>query len=189
MASAETPESVITRFSALLETAGIPYMLTGSFASGFHGFGRATQDIDFVIAPVLGTLARFIDALPSESYYVDRRTAFEAYGSESLFNVIDMRSGWKVDFICRKSRPFSVTEFERRTSREIAGLSVYVASAEDSVLSKLEWAKLTQSERQLEDAAGILRVQQSTLDVAYIEHWVTQLGLTEQWQSIKAKAG
>ena len=37
MASAETPEQVIHRIAALLEDAEVPYMLTGSFASGFYG--------------------------------------------------------------------------------------------------------------------------------------------------------
>jgi len=187
MASAETPESVIQRFSRLLEAAGVPYMLTGSFASGFYGFPRATHDIDFVIAPVLGTLSQFLDSLPIDAHYVDRHTALEAYGNESLFNVIDLSSGWKVDFICRKSRPFSVTEFERRTPLSVAGVPVYVASAEDCIVSKLEWAKLSQSERQLEDIAGILRVQRAAVDLDYIEHWVQQLGLAEQWRAAKAR--
>jgi hypothetical protein len=188
MASAETPESVIHRFAILLDSAGISYMLTGSFASGFHGSPRATHDIDFVISPTLGMLARLIDNLPSDAYYVDRKTALEAYGNESLFNVIDMNSGWKIDFICRKSRPFSITEFERRTLREFAGIPVYIASAEDSILSKLEWAKLTQSERQLADAAGILRMQKTDINLNYIEHWVHQLDLTAQWNAAKGLA-
>jgi hypothetical protein len=189
MASAETPESVIHRFSGLLDAAGVPYMLTGSFASGFHGFPRATHDIDFVISPTLGSLNTLLASFPSDAYYVDRHTALEAYGNESLFNVIDMSSGWKIDFICRKSRPYSVTEFERRLSLDFAGVPVFLATAEDSLLSKLEWAKLTQSERQLDDAAGILRVQQATLDLAYVERWVTSLNLTDQWNEARARAG
>lgn len=39
------------RIVAQLEAIGIPYMLTGSFATAFHGRPRATQAIDFVIAP------------------------------------------------------------------------------------------------------------------------------------------
>jgi hypothetical protein len=110
----------------------------------------------------------------------------EAYGNESLFNIIDSKSAWKIDLICRKSRPFSVTEFERRALREIAGVPVYVASVEDSILSKLEWAKLSQSERQLEDVASMLRMQKA-LDTAYIERWVNQLDLLEQWATAKEK--
>ena len=39
------------RVVAALERQAIPFMLTGSFASSFHGVPRATQDIDLVIAP------------------------------------------------------------------------------------------------------------------------------------------
>ena len=46
MASDETPEQVIHRIADLLEAAEVPYMLTGSFASGIYGPARASQDID-----------------------------------------------------------------------------------------------------------------------------------------------
>ena len=91
----------------LLTAAGIPCMLTGSFASGFHGAPRASQDVDLVIAPVLGTLERFLRLLPHDVYYVSRDAALQAYGAESLFNVVDFATAWKLDPIIRKSRPFS----------------------------------------------------------------------------------
>src|SRR5262245_15445479 len=96
-------------------------MLTGSFTSGIHGQPRASHDIDFVIAPTLGSLNKLLALLPEDRFYVSREAALDAYGRESLFNVVDMPSGWKVDFICRKSRPFSVTEFDRRQLQEIEG--------------------------------------------------------------------
>ena len=182
MASAESPEAVVHRFAALLETAGVPYMLTGSFASGYHGSPRASQDIDIVIAPTLGSLNAFLSLLPEDRYYVNRDTALDAYGRESLFNVVDFASGWKVDLICRKARPFSVTEFDRRSPRDFGGRQVFLASAEDVLLAKLEWAKLAESERQMEDAAGILRVQGEALDRDYVGRWVVALGLERQWE-------
>jgi hypothetical protein len=45
MASDETPEQVIARIADLLTAACIPYMLTGSFASGFHGGPRAIHPL------------------------------------------------------------------------------------------------------------------------------------------------
>jgi hypothetical protein len=189
MASAETPEQVIQRFAAILDDVGIPYMLTGSFASGFHGAPRATQDIDLVISPNLGSLKRLLNALPDDRYYVSREAALDAYARESLFNVVDQNTGWKIDLICRKSRDFSVTEFDRRSKQAFFGHSIYVASAEDTVIAKLEWAKLSQSERQLEDAAGILRIQADNLDKNYISAWATKLGLVEQWTTAQALAG
>jgi len=188
MVSAESPEGVIHRFAALLEKAGIPYMLTGSFASGFHGAPRATQDIDIVISPNLGSLNRLLGLLSEDAYYVSRDAALDAYGRESLFNVVDYSSGWKIDLICRKARSFSVTEFERRRQKELAGVEIFVASAEDVILAKLEWAKLSQSERQLDDAANIVRIQGGALDIVYVEKWAERLGIAEEWETVRKRA-
>jgi hypothetical protein len=69
------------------------------------------------------------------------------------------------------------------------GLTLFVAPAEDVILSKLEWAKLSESERQLNDVAGIVRTQGDALDFEYIDRWVVALSLETQWQSSKTKAG
>lgn len=39
-----------------------------------------------------------------------------------------------------------------------------IAAPEDVLLAKLEWAKIGASERQIDDAAGILRMQGVKLD-------------------------
>lgn len=54
MASDDSVESTIRRLLAALDSSGVPYMLTGSFASSFHGAPRTNQDIDVVIAPTFG---------------------------------------------------------------------------------------------------------------------------------------
>jgi hypothetical protein len=188
MASDPSAKSVLERVLGALRDASVPYMLTGSFASALHGAPRTTQDIDIVIAPNLGTLKALLAQFSDDAYYVGRDAALQAYGSEGLFNVVDLASGWKVDFIIRKSRPFSVEEFERRREAEILGTIVAVASAEDVVISKLEWAKLGESERQLKDVAGILRVQGDALDTPYVEGWVERLQLHDQWGKAKVMA-
>ena len=173
---------------ARLEEAGIPYMLTGSFASAYHGRPRATQDIDFVIAPSPDQIRALIQKLPPAEYYADEAAALEAHRQESQFNVIDLATGWKVDFICRKSRLFSRTEFDRRVRAELEGLSLYIATAEDVVLAKLEWAKLGGSQRQIEDVAGLLEVRGAELDLAYVERWVAALGVTAEWAAARRAA-
>ncbi len=189
MASDDSVEAVVGRVLSALESAGVPYMLTGSFASAFHGAPRTTQDIDIVIAPTLGSLQKLIGEFPEESYYLSHDAALQAYGSEGLFNVIDFDSGWKIDFILRKSRRFSVEEFERRHQAALLGATLFVASAEDVVLSKLEWAKLSQSDRQIRDVAGVVKTKGDALDYQYIERWVVSLGLQAQWQAAKLEAG
>ncbi|HET6228782.1 MAG TPA: hypothetical protein VFE05_01815 [Longimicrobiaceae bacterium] len=175
------PSEILERIVSRVEAAGIPYMVTGSLASGFHGPYRGTMDIDLVIRADAEKLREFARSLPRPGYYVDERAALEALASEGMFNVVDNESGWKVDLIVRKSRPFSIAEFERRQSDDLFGVRVWVASAEDVVISKLEWATLGESRRQLEDVAGVLNFQGAALDLDYIGKWVAELGLGDAW--------
>lgn len=98
---------VFRRITTALDQAGIAYMLTSSFASAHYGAPRSTQDIDLIIAPSAAQLWTFIQGLAVDQYYADMEAALEAFRRESLFNVIDLTTGWKIDFILRKSRPLA----------------------------------------------------------------------------------
>lgn len=78
-----TSADVFRRIVATLNEAGIPHMLTGSFASSWHGVARATQDIDLVIAPDEDQLCNLIALLPDDEYYVDLGAALDARPSNS----------------------------------------------------------------------------------------------------------
>jgi hypothetical protein len=184
-----TTEDVFGRVIGILERAGVPYMLTGSFASSYHGVPRATQDIDVVISPTAEQIKALIAALPETDYYVDEEAAMDAQKRQGQFNVIDFATGWKVDLIVRKSRPFSRTEFDRREFVDFQGLKLAIATAEDVLLAKLEWAKIGASERQIVDAAGILRVRAGHLDLEYLHRWVADLGLQDQWNAASLGSG
>lgn len=180
-----TTRDLFSRVLGALETAGIPVMLTGSFASSYHGAPRATQDVDLVIAPTADQLRTFIALLPRDEFYADEGAALEALRLEGQFNLIDLRFGWKVDLIIRKSRPFSREEFDRRRVVELEGANVPIATPEDVLIAKMEWARMSESARQVEDAARILRVRAAQLDQAYMERWVAELGLEEQWAAVQ----
>ena len=180
---------VFRRIIAKLDQAGIAYMLTGSFASAHYGSPRSTQDIDIVIAASAAQLQTFIQNLESNEYYAELDAALEAQRRESLFNVIDLASGWKIDLIFRKSRPFSQEEFGRRQRVSFQGLQLFVASAEDVIIAKLEWARLSGSQRQIDDASAVLRVTHQDLDARYLEKWVPALGLEDQWRTARNGAG
>ncbi len=132
----------------------------------------------------------FVHSLDEDMYYVDHDAARDALRRRQMFNVIDTTTGWKLDFIVRKNRPFSRSEFERRVPRQVVGVSLFVATAEDTVIAKLEWAAAAGgSERQLRDVRGIIDVQGDRLDRAYVERWVAQLALDEMWSRAQAAAG
>ena len=164
-------------------------MLTGSFASAHYGVLRSTQDIDFVIEATSPQLQAFIEAVPSSEYYVELGAALEAHKRQSMFNVIDMATGWKIDLIIRKARAFSQEEFRRRQPVTLHGAALFVATAEDVVIAKLEWAKLAQSRRQVEDAAAILSARADVLDRSYLEKWIAELDLERNWDDARRVAG
>jgi hypothetical protein len=127
-------------------------------------------------------LQPLIQDLPSGEYYADLDAALEACKPESMFNVIDLRTGWKIDMIVCRSSAFSQEEFGRRQRLSLQGISLSVASAEDVILSKLERSKGSQSQRQIEDAAGILKIQRGSLNRSYLEQWIHELGLEREWE-------
>ena len=103
-----------------------------------------------------------------------------------MFNVVDQASGWKIDFIIRKNREFSRTEFSRRMEIPLLGVRVFIASPEDTVVAKLEWSRSGGgSERQRRDVAGILATTGADLDRVYVEHWVRELELQDEWDQAR----
>ncbi|HET7459807.1 MAG TPA: hypothetical protein VFJ82_01110 [Longimicrobium sp.] len=182
-------EQVLRHFVSALEAAGAPYMLTGSHASSLHSAPRMSYDIDFVISPTRPEILSLVQQLKDAGCYVDERAALEALDTFGQFNAIDEETGLKADFIIRKPRPFSETEFNRRRPAELYDVPLIVATAEDVLIAKMEWAKLGESARQIEDAAGILKHRASSLDRTYIDQWVRQLGLEAQWEAVRRTSG
>lgn len=178
-------EEAVGRLVRRLESLGVPDMVAGSVASSHHGLPRATNDADIVIDPTPEGLDALVTALAADGYYVDAKVARDALRARRLFNVIDPESAFKVDLIIRKERPFSREEFSRRERRDLGGLAASVATPEDTILSKLEWArKGGGSDRQIEDALGVLRVGADRIDRSYIARWAAALGVEDLWQGL-----
>ncbi|HEX6641154.1 MAG TPA: hypothetical protein VF215_08570, partial [Thermoanaerobaculia bacterium] len=171
----------LRRITSALEANRIPYMLTGSLASSMYGIPRATNDIDIVISPTRVQLLSIVQLFQRAGLTVTSEAAVSALRKRTQFNVIDFPHGLKADLIVQKDREFSAIEFERRETHEVEGMQLTIATPEDVLLAKLEWARMGDSERQIVDAAGILKVQGAALDTSYIEQWVKRLALEEQW--------
>jgi hypothetical protein len=158
-----------------LEEAGLGYMLTGSMALNHYAQPRMTRDIDFVIA----LLIQDLETLPrifGDEFYFSPEAAREAVLNQSCFNVIHNESLIKIDFIIRKREDYRIVEFERRQRIEVAGHPLWIVSKEDLILSKLDWARESQSERQLSDVENLLA---TGADMEYIKTWSQKLNLTD----------
>ncbi|MGH2488188.1 MAG: hypothetical protein ACRDFR_01035 [Candidatus Limnocylindria bacterium] len=177
---------LVARMTDSLDKAGIPFMVTGSLASSFHGEPRTTRDVDLVIDPTDRALRSFLDSLPAEEFYRDADAARAALAERGQFNVVEIATGWKVDLVMRKDRPFSQEEFGRRLRVELFGRESFIATAEDTIIAKLEWAQAGESERQLRDVASIVAVSGDGLDRAYLDRWIRALGLEALWDRARS---
>lgn len=184
MTSTETLRLVVEALNA----AAIEHMLAGSFASSLHGMARTTADIDLVIDPTPTSIGEFLTHLDTERFYVDPPTARTSVAARDQFNVVDIMNGWKVDLIIRKDRAFSAAEFRRRVPATVLGVKTSVATAEDTVLAKLEWAARGASDRQVRDAVGILRIQRDRVDDDYLDRWAEPLGVAALLEQARREA-
>ena len=85
-----------------LHGAAVAHMITGSLASAYHGEPRATRDIDVVIDPDGGSIELLVEAFPPDRFYVG--DAAGAVDRRDMGNIVDRRSGWKVDLIVLRGR-------------------------------------------------------------------------------------
>jgi hypothetical protein len=156
----------------------IRHMVAGSVASTHHGEPRTTQDIDLVIDADASQLLALVGQFDPERYYLSDPAA--ALGAGGQFNLIEPATGWKVDFILRRDRPFSRSEFDRRCPVTLFGVQTAVATAEDTILAKLEWPQQGQSDRQRRDVVSMLSVQRGHLDLDYLHRWASELGVESE---------
>jgi hypothetical protein len=171
---------VLTIVTGRLEGAGIPYMVTGSFAANYYAVPRMTRDIDLVVELSPGDVDRFC-ALFEREFYVDRDAVHAAVGDRGVFNLIHEAHVVKVDCIVRKDSEYRRTEFTRRRRGAVEGHGLALVAPEDLIISKLDWMRQSRSEVQLADVRNIL-ASVPDLDQRYLTHWTERLELGDLYR-------
>jgi hypothetical protein len=166
-----------------LDSLGVSYAIGGSFASAIHGVMRATMDADLVTDMVLSDAIPLVKALAG-AFYADAETMREAIRHHSSFNLIHLATMFKVDVFVVKARAFDRSQLARRQLlllSEEPERYAYVASAEDTILAKLEWYRLGGgvADRQWRDVLGVIMVQGERLDLVYLRTMAAQLAVSD----------
>jgi len=166
-----------------LEALDITYVIGGSLASTLHGVARTTLDSDLVADIKIEHIAAFVEKLQT-AFYVSAPSILDAIIFQSSFNLIHLETMFKVDIFIPKSRLFDRSQLANRTSVIVSHdpeRSAYVASAEDTILAKLEWYRMGDetSERQWRDIIGVIRVQEGQLDIAYLREIAIDLKISD----------
>lgn len=177
------PISVTLLVTEALDKLKIPYFIGGSLASSVYGLTRTTIDAD-IIADIKLEKINPLEQILKDNFYVSINAIQDAVIRQSGFNIIHLRTMFKVDIFVMKSRSFDKMQFQRRVKEIITTNPVhaaYFASAEDTILAKLEWFRQGKeiSERQWKDILGILKIQSERLDMSYLQYWAGELRVSD----------
>lgn len=176
------------RVIGALERVGARYIVVGSTAAAAWGVIRSTRDIDLVAVVPQNSVESFLRELSDEDLYFPVADVRKAAAESGSFNVLHPMSGGKVDvFICPPDDPFELVRLERRVQVEILGLTVWVATPEDVILSKLKWRLASRSDTQWRDCIEIAATQ--PLEIAYMKTWSEHLGVTEDLKDLLFQVG
>lgn len=182
-------QELLKKVIQVLNQAGIQYMITGSVVSSLQGEPRSTHDIDMVISIQKSAAKRLVEAFPPPDFYLDEDNILDAIKKQSMFNLIDLNTGDKVDFWMLTNEPFDRSRFLRKISEEFTGLKILISTPEDTILAKLRWAKLSGgSEKQFTDALRVYEIQYGKLDINYLEQWAKKLNIESLWRRLVDEA-
>ena len=179
-----TERDVLLDVARRLDKLQLSYMLTGSLASMYYGVARFTHDIDLVIQIPPTAATRLAQEFQPE-YFADEQMIREAYHGTFQFNLLHHETGIKIDFWLTRPDPFHREMFERRRCEIVWGQQLWICTAEDVLLHKLYWNKITPSERQLFDVRGVIQVCGGKLDWTYIENWAAQLTVADTLRELR----
>jgi hypothetical protein len=181
-----TFEELAVMIARRLSDAEIPYMLTGALAVNFYGKPRMTHDVDIVIL-ITARDAQQVRQLFDQDFFVQEESIKAALREVSMFNIIHKDTGLKVDLWMRKDDDYSREALKRRVCVAYGQAQICLASAEDTIITKLDWYKMSDIGKHFSDAQGIYRIQKETLDVEYITRWCAAKGLADLWTKIQAE--
>lgn len=166
--------SLLKKITTGLEERNIPYMLSGSLALNSYSIPRMTLDIDIVIELKEEDLPGFL-SLFSNGYYIHEGSVRTETARKGMFNIIDNKTGLKVDFIIKKHTEYRLHEFNRRVKKNIGDIEAFIVSPEDLIISKLEWIQVLYSDRQISDIKSLLALPY--IDIDYLKEWCNKLKL------------
>lgn len=171
-----------------LDSHNLPYMVTGSVGAMLFSRPRLTNDMDVVVFIDMEDIADLRKEFSGDEFFFPAvETVLDEYKRKGQFNLIHIDSGSKIDFIFRKDTRFAVEEFNRRQRIPFdAGLTVFSATPEDIIISKMRFFMQGEGDKHIDDIRAMLEISGAELDFEYIGDWSRELGLTDVWKKVRA---
>ena len=172
--------SLTLRVAEALSASGVPYLLSGSFASNYYGIPRSTKDADFVMQ-LGGAVGQEFARLLGEEFVLDPQLTFETVTGTYRQYIRHRKRRFKIELFLLSQDEHDQERFRRRCEVGFSGHKVWLLSAEDSIVTKLRWAR----DKDLPDIRNVMTVQGGKLDWTYIEHWCREHGTLDLMNEIR----
>jgi len=163
--------ALLADLKAVFEELGVGWYVFGAQAALLYGSARLTADVDVTVALAERRTEEFVETLRARGFSL--RVADPAFVSATrVLPVVHDRTGLPADIVLA-GPGIEELFLERARRRDLGGLEVPVACAEDIVVMKV----LAGREKDRGDVQAILAAQAATLDVELVR---ATLGLLEQ---------
>jgi hypothetical protein len=158
-----------------LEGLAVPYMVVGSISSSYYGIPRSTKDADFVLELGSQSISAVAGRL-GQQFRLDPQMSFETT-TMSLRYVADVvGTPFRIEFFLLLDDPHDQERFRRRRRFALLDREVWLPTAEDVIVTKLQWAQLNGRSKDRDDARDVIAVQGERIDWEYVYKWCDQHG-------------
>ncbi|MEM3564268.1 MAG: nucleotidyltransferase [Candidatus Jordarchaeaceae archaeon] len=159
-------EDFVKRAFSALNEANLEYVIIGGLVAIIYGRLRSTADLDVAIKlqpSETESIAKLVSAFRKHDLDVLESEIVASLREKSRFFVFDTKSPLRVDAKGVYTRLDSKT-LENRRREKVLGLEVWVASPEDTIISKLIYG----SPQDIEDALAIMLNLRDKIDYEYL---------------------
>lgn len=170
-----------------VNASGIPYLITGSFASNYYGRPRSTKDADFIIELGDRSINEIVNRLEGD-FVLDPQMGFETITASHYYRVRHRESVFMLEFFLLSDSEFAQERFQRRRVIDLEGERTYLPTPEDVVVAKLRWCRHPGRKQDLTDATYVVALQREMLDWDYMAKWCSQHGTLDLLEQLKAQA-
>jgi hypothetical protein len=170
-----------------LEPTGCPLALMGGLSLALWKHARMTRDVDLLIGLQHTSVEAVLDVLLQAGVRTKQEPPIVDLGSVRIVQLIYEPKGSfldiQIDLLLAESA-FHCEALARRIPARLADLDLFALSCEDILILKMNGGRIIDRV----DAATLLRLNRTTLDLSYLLKWVNQLGLGAEWAEIWREA-
>jgi len=185
-----TGMNLLETFVAPLHRVDITYFIVGSVASIQYGEPRFTADVDLAVA-LQPAHCRTLEALfPSPAFYcppTEVMTVECQRQERGHFNIIETATGLKADIYPCRTQPLFTWALANRKLLEIDGVDFWFAPPEYVIVWKLLFHREGGSEKHLRDISSMLATSSDSIDQAFVEEAIRELGLEKSWAAAQSR--